>query len=241
VLASTRAAGNGIDITKRVKHKMKVFELDWKKVKDGHVSGAKSDYWKTAEIELDKQVYLPIERFNPVGLFRDNLKELKRTLTDLELLGVDVASTPIYGVKAGVNTGDMVRVDKWALEQAKALPNLAREVAIIKDYEGGLFDFDADLNSLKKDSLAYDYLKQYLEAKKLNENSSKWSQSAKVRARVAFADLIQLSLPDKGKLTKLSEKFRERYPMLKHMSSYYQRASKKDVLDYINLVDEVRD
>lgn len=243
ILASTRAAGSGIDLTKRVKHKVKVFELDWSKLKDaGRVRGAKSDYWKVAEIEIDNQVFVPIDRFEPNGMFSNSLRTMRQTLIDLTLMGVDVSKTPIYGVKGGIDTGNMMRLDEWALEQAKELPTLAAEVAIIKDFlTGELFELNIEANKFAADSLARDYAKQYQAAKKLMDGSSRYTQTEAVRARLNYADLIKLTLPDKGKLLKLSKDFKARYPMVTLMNAYCQTMNTATILDYISLVDEARD
>ena len=219
---------------------MKVFELDWSKLKDaGRVRGAKSDYWKVAEIEIDDQVYVPIDRFEPNGLFGGSIRTMKQTLVDLTLLGIDISKTPIYGVKAGIDTGDMVKLDEWALEQAKALPNLAAEVAVIKDFQSGeLFELDIEASKFDADSLARDYAKQYQAGKKLMGNSTRYSQTEGVRARLSFADLIKLTLPNKGKLIQLSKDFKARYPMVPLVNTYYQTANTQKILDYVSLVDE---
>jgi DNA topoisomerase VI, subunit B len=244
VVVSSRAAGSGIDATKRVKHKLKVFELDWKKLQESsYLRGAKSDFWKVAEIEIDKQVFVPIDRFEPAkGMFGHSLSTMREYLMDLHLFGIDVAATPIYGIKAGQETGDMVRVDAWAIEKAKALPKLADEVAVIKDWQTcGLFEFVVDIKSLPKGSLAAEYRKQYQAAAVLMQGCSNYTTSASVRARINLADLIKLELPNVGKLLALSNEFRKTYPLLEFLDSSQQTSNQPDIVNYITLVDEARE
>lgn len=242
-VVSTRAAGNGIDLSKRVKHKLKVFQLDWNKLTNANrVRGAKSDFWKVAEIEIDTQVYVPITRFEPNGLFGDSLDQMRKSLNNLHLLGIDVENTPIYGIKAGQDVGDMVRVDVWALEQTKNLPNLAAEVAMIKDYKtNDLFDFAVDVEKLPDGSLAKEYREQYAIAEKLMQGCTYYSTTASVNARLSLADIAQIDLPNLGKLIELSNTFKEHYPLIPLISEYNQKDHQGEIVDYVTLVDEARE
>ena len=244
VLASTRAAGSGIDVTKRIKHKLKVFELDWKKFTERQsVRGAKSDYWKSAaDLEVDKQIYVPINRFEPDGFFQNDLRTLFNHLQDLNLLGIDIANTKIYGVKAGQDTGDMVRLDEWALAQVKKIPRLADEVALIKDYQTRkLFEFKLDYTLFPVNSLARRYAKEYANVERIMENSSYYSGTAKVRARLNLAEMAKLELPNVGKLVALSDEFKESYPLVRIISTSYHGSYKNDIVEYVTLLDEARD
>lgn len=240
-LVSIRGGGNGPDASKRVKHKLTVFELDWPKLRDAsRVRGAKSDYWKTTDIEVDKQLYVPIHRFEPNGLFQNDLQTLRDHLNDLHLLGIDVENVKIYGVKAGQDTGEMVRVDEWALEQTKALPNLAHEVAIIKDYQTRkLFEFVLD-KELPKGSTAEQYRTAYNEVITLMGANGYYSTPAPIRARLNLAQLAKIELPDEGKLIELSEQFKKQYPLMNIVYKGYFNQYSQSVFDYISLVDEAR-
>jgi hypothetical protein len=243
ILASTRMGGNGIDMTKRVKHKMKVFKLDWNKLKASErVRGAKSDYWTVAEIEADKQVFVPIERFEPKGSFGYSLRRMRESLYNLHLVGIDIEKVDIYGVKAGKNTGDMIPLEEWAVEQAKALPKLADEVAVIKDFKtNSLFTFVIEAKLLKDGSLAKEYSKQYQAGKKLMGNSSYWTAAPEINARLALADIAKLEIPNAGKLLELSGRFKTEYPLIALLSEYEQEKAKEAIVEYINLLDEARD
>lgn len=242
ILVSTRLAGNGIDLSKRIKHKVKVFELDWTKLKDvSRVRGPRSDYWKVAEIIPDKQVYVPIDRFEPTIPDYGTLTELRQIIHDLTLLGIDVAATPIYGIKAGQKTGDMVRLDTWVNEQVATLSNLESELAIIRDFQTySLFDFVVDEKLLTIDSLAREYREQYHKATLLTSGSSRYAQSDRVRARVHLGNITKLEVKDEGKLLKLSQEFVARYPLIRFASTHEQSNNQNDFVEYVKLIDEVR-
>lgn len=241
VLVSTRGAGSGVDLTKRVKHKVKVFELDWTKLQGSRVRGARSEYWKVAEIEPDTQLYIPIDRFEPDGVFDGCLQVLQKTFKHLGVLGIDLPKTPVYGVKKGQKVGNMVRLDTWVSEQVAKLPNLADEVAVIQDWKThGLFDLDLDASKLKKGTLAKQYATEYAAAKVLMDGTSQWVQSTKVEARLQIAKLVKLQIPNAGKLLKLSNEFAKHYPMMQFANSYDQRTHRNEIVEYLALVDEAR-
>lgn len=242
ILASTRIGGTGVDPSKRVKHKVKVFELDWATLKNNErVKGALSDYWKVAEIETDKQVYVPIDRFRPSGVLGDSLKELRAILVELSVLGVDVTSEPIYGIKAGIDTGDMVRVDVWLKDQIAKIPNLAEDVAFIRDYKTrSPFTLALPAKDFPKESLAAKYATEHAKMQKLMEGSSYYYDSPKVIARLHLAKIAELSVPNEGKLIKLSKEFLERYPLFEICSEYNQKQWGKHFVEYVKLIDEAR-
>jgi hypothetical protein len=243
ILASTRlGTGNGPDATKRVKHKVKVFQLNWEDLKNTHhVRGTKSDYWTVAEIIPDTQVYVPIDRFVPDGMFDSDLNRMVKGLQDLALTGVDVATTPIYGIKAGIDTANMVKLDEWYATRAKQVPNLDEQLAIIQDWETtGVDHFPIDPTLLDKGTLAHKYALAYAEAAKLMHNSSRWNRSEKVRAIFNIADVAGVEATNAGQLVQLSKDFMERYPMLKFLNSYEIERNVQKVVDYVKLVDEGR-
>lgn len=235
ILASTRAAGNGIDITKRVKHKVKVFELDVDKLRTTScIRGPRSNFWKVAEIELDTQVFIPIDRFEPNGCFDNSVKTLKRIVDELELLGVDLSSTKVYGVKPKQDTAQMVKFENWIAQEIAKIPDLADEVALIHDFKTySLTDFVIDDAELP-DGVAKDYRLLYKKAKDLSSNS------AIARAKVNLAALAKLDIPNKTKLFDLSTKFQTTYPLIPLLNYWEQQQNKDAVVDYIKLVDEGR-
>ena len=245
ILASTRGGGTGIDLSKRVKHKVKVFQLDWAKLKgETRLRGAKSDFWKVAEIEPDKQIYVPIDRFEPsdkISAFYGKLSELRVVLLHAEMLGIDVANTPIYGIKAGQAVGDMVRIDTWVKEQVEALPDLADEVAVIRDWKTrSLFEFKINSKLLEDGSLAKQYRKAFKAAHELMKNSSYYAESSDIKARLHLAKFVDLKVPNEGKLVELSKAFKERYPLIRFASTVEQSSYPTEFVEYIKLIDEAR-
>jgi hypothetical protein len=239
ILASTKGFALGADPAKKVKHKLKVFELDWNKLRDSNwIKGPKSDYWKVAEIEIDKQIYIPIERFHPKGMFDSSIEVMRNQLKQFEVVGIDVANVKIYGVKAGQDVGEMVRLDEWMFEQAKTLSNLAEEVALVKDYQEGPFDFTVPEAELPSDSLAYQYRQLYSKAQKLMEGHYRWSPKGELAAKISIAELIKLDLPDLGKLKAMSDEFEKRYPLM--LFVHDQQHNIESVVEYIKLIDEAR-
>lgn len=242
VLVSTRT-GTGIDPTKKAKHKVKVFELDWSKMKPHYLRGARSDFWKIADIVQDKQVYIPIDRFVPDGLFDNSIHKFRERLVELESLGVDIENTKIYGLKPKQDAGNMVRIDKWLEQEIAKIPNLAEDVALIRDIKNNwLYEFQIDPAKLPKDSLAQKYAELYQKAYKLAERDHQYDRikQAKVQARLGAAALIKLDVPNEGKLVELETEFKEKYPLLTYLNTADQRRGPDHIVDYITLVDEAR-
>lgn len=223
--------GNGGRIADRTKHKHKVFVLNRSRLRLGF--SVASDAWTPTESDLSKGIYLPIDRFQPnAGRFQ-SLKYLRDVLNALDSLGVKI-DQPIYGIKPGADTGNLVRFDLWLARRMKNKSKMREQHALALDYaQGRLFNVDGIVaRRLPTNSDARAYVELYKEACGI------YQSNAHTNRATVFAALGEV-ITATGVLRDLSEAFKAKYPMLRIVQSY--NMDEQEVLDYIALVDKCND
>jgi hypothetical protein len=216
--------GTGIDLAKRGKHTAKMFVLKADKLREFE-KGIASELWEIKEVDVRKGgIFIPIERFHPTLSGVDSLQSLRDILFDLKAIGVNT-DAPIYGVKAGAETGKLIRFDKWLTKKVDALTKQKDELALVQAFSTKkAFDVTYVETETLPDGLTKEYVELYKVAKKLYNDAKKPSLVRSFRT-------AGIEVKTDTKISELSAYFTEKYPMVTLVNEYSR--NRKEVTDYI--------
>lgn len=214
--------GTGIDKSKRAKHTAKVFALKSDEVRRFY-RGIASNIWEIKEIDTRNAVYIPIDRFHPTLPQITSLYQLGEVFNSLDKLGID-SDVTFVGIKAGQETGKMVRFDKWLQGKLDALDDLKYELTLGDAYNNMLLDVKSFNENEIPDGLAKEYHKLYMQAREFN-TSKRRSDVTLVFKRSG------LEVVKNETLAKLDQEVDIKYPIIKLIGTWER--GKGRVMDYI--------
>jgi hypothetical protein len=217
----------GADKAKRKKHQQRLFKLNVKKLlSDGFYKTSASDFYDGADVDVNNTagLYVKIDRFQPNVGDVHNLRQFKELLGVLEKAGL-TCRLPIYGVKTGQATGNLLAFDKWVakkLNSKAATKTRYLHSLALAYHENALFN----VASVKPANVDNPNAKRYVELYKVaQENASRYGTGKYEVHRRAFKFAGVTVKADKEIVT-LSKEYLTRYPMISLVSDSYRNDSK---------------
>lgn len=224
VEASARRASSGVDKSKRVKHAAKHFALNLVEL-DTFWRGTASNCWTLEETNLEEGLYIPIDRFHPTLDGLNKLPELKKLIRALKAYGV-AFDLPIYGIKPGADTGELIRFDEWAKEQINAIAGLKDDYALVREFRNSrLQDVSRIDDAQLSDGVAKSYISLYKRARDLYNDSNKRENMD------LLIHFVGGELPFSEALSDALEAFVETFPIITLVPDW--RRDDEIVLNYI--------
>jgi len=187
------------------------------------------EFWdeNTTKVDGNEMIYIEISRFGPCGNSAGNIyglssnREIKRTLDNLESLGVSIPT--IHGLKSvflnskGFKNGNYTPLNEFVEREVKKIAPKTKPV-----YEEDQYDI---MKALSKN---FDH-----------EDVEMWEELRQIVPKqdvLYMAKMCRIKMEDETILQELHDEFFKKYPMLK-LLSYYEVAEKKNketIAQYIN-------
>jgi len=187
------------------------------------------EFWdeNTTKVDGNEMIYIEISRFGPCGNSAGNIyglssnREIKRTLDNLESLGVSIPT--IHGLKSvflnskGFKNGNYTPLNEFVEREVKKIAPKTKPV-----YEEDQYDI---MKALSKN---FDH-----------EDVEMWEELRQIVPKqnvLYMAKMCRIKMEEDTILQELHDEFFKKYPMLK-LLSYYEVAEKKNketIAQYIN-------
>ena len=205
-------------------------------------SNYNNEFWKPAEVDLSEGgVYVEIAyyRYSLGGQKSIPPRMLMKVVEDLKVLGYN---QKIYGIRPNdvkiLNKYDgWVSLDdfiKTVIANNKALTEKVKLVDMWNSYndKNNVSEFLPYLEKLDDNSIFKSFLMKAQQSKLASED-------ANVKAYIRISNHQSEIDHGEGLLNKLREKVDKKYPLLKYVSYYSdEKQKRKDIIDYIKLIDQ---